>query len=284
VQIAFVCDGDETSGAGHVGRCLPLAGAFAAAGHEPVFSGAFGGLAAWLLERAGHVPRAEPPVDARAIVADTYRLDGAALCALASGRPLATIGESNRCPGAGTVIDYHFGAKPAPDRLAGPAYAPIDPSFKDARRDRTGPIAGVLVTVGGSEAGRELAAALAERVAGGFPDARVLVPGDRETLHVLVSQADVAVAGAGVTAYELACAGVPTVLVELIANQAGVIAGADATGVALTAPADPDRVAAQLARLRDPELRARLQEAGPAVVDGDGAARAVAALLAIWGG
>ena len=99
----------------------------------------------------------------------------------------------------------------------------------------------MLVSVGGSGAGRELAAALAERVAGGLPDAHVLVPGGDGTrrCHELSYRADVAVAGAGVTAYELACAGVPTVLVELIANPSDVIAGADATGVALAAPPTP---------------------------------------------
>ena len=48
LTVALRCDGDERVGAGHVGRCLPIALALRRVGHD-VFVGSYGGVAERLL-------------------------------------------------------------------------------------------------------------------------------------------------------------------------------------------------------------------------------------------
>ncbi|MDP9255704.1 MAG: hypothetical protein M3Q31_04000, partial [Actinomycetota bacterium] len=138
--LAFRCDGDAVVGAGHVARCIPLAAAFADAGWSPVFVGEYGGLAEWLLDRAGF-PRRVPEGGAcglgdgwAAAVVDTYTLSQDELCAAAARRPQLTLGEARRCEERGLVLDYHLYAPGGaiallpPERVvAGPRYAPLDP-------------------------------------------------------------------------------------------------------------------------------------------------------------
>src|SRR3954468_11287234 len=129
--VAFRCDGDDTLGAGHVGRCLPIAAAFAAQGWAPVFVGRYEGLAAWLLERAGLPvrPSAEDggapcgldPAAWDAAVVDLYGADVDEVCALATRIGVLTLGEATRCPDAGLWVDYHL------DRRAEPPTARVLP-------------------------------------------------------------------------------------------------------------------------------------------------------------
>jgi hypothetical protein len=294
-SVAFRCDGGDRIGAGHVARCLPLAAALAAAGHRPAFCGDYGGLAAWLLERSGLpvAPAAELDGGAwGAAVIDSYTMPEAEICAVAHRLPIATIGEANRCDGRGVLIDPHLdrlGEDPSDRLLPGPGFALVDPAFAAARRDRTGPVQTVLVTVGGGSTGRPVAAAAVGAVRAAFPGARVLTAGGLAldgteplpfpgTLLDAIAGVDVAVSAAGTTAYELAAAGVPAVVVAVADNQRRVVEGARRAGFALAG----DDLPAAVAQLADPAVRARLQEAGPATVDGRGAARAAAALAQRW--
>ncbi|MCW3004135.1 MAG: hypothetical protein JWQ20_3433 [Conexibacter sp.] len=294
-SVAVRCDGGDAIGAGHVARCLPLARALAAEGHRPTFCGAYDGLATWLLERSG-LP-VEPPAalqDRRwdAAVIDSYTLSEAEICAVAQRLPVATIGEANRCPEHGVLVDPHLdrrGEEPTDRLLPGPRFALVDPGFAAARRDRTGGVQTVLVTVGGGATGRPLAAAAVDAVRTVFPAACVLTAGGVAldgtealpfpgTLLDAIADVDVAVSAAGTTAYELAAAGVPSVVVAVADNQRRVVEGARTAGFALAG----DDLGAAVAQLADPAVRARLQEAGPAVVDGQGAARAAAGLAQRW--
>ena len=57
--LAIRCDGDETVGAGHVARCLPLASAFAERGWDVRFCGTYAGLPERMVAgfaRCGRVP------------------------------------------------------------------------------------------------------------------------------------------------------------------------------------------------------------------------------------
>ena len=81
-----------------------------------------------------------------------------------------------------------------------------------------------------------------------------------------ITQADVAVSAAGLTAYELVCAGVPAALVPIASNQERVAGAFGARGLAVTGR-DPAEL---VGRLADPELRASLAGAGPAAIDGYG--------------
>jgi len=103
-----------------------------------------------------------------------------------------------------------------------------------------------------------------------------------------IAWADVAISAAGTTAYELACAGVPTVAGIVANNQLPVAAGLARAGAARGFDARSagagERLAAEVAALASPEERARLSVAGPDTVDGYGAARARDALLAAFSG
>jgi UDP-2,4-diacetamido-2,4,6-trideoxy-beta-L-altropyranose hydrolase len=107
-------------------------------------------------------------------------------------------------------------------------------------------------------------------------------PGD---LAGLMAGAALALSAAGTTCWELAHLGVPAVLVVLADNQAGNAAGLAAAGFALSlgvaarlsAPALREALAALLA---DPARRARMAAAGRRLVDGGGAARVAAEVLA----
>src|ERR1700736_599185 len=87
-RVAFRCDGDAEIGAGHVGRCLPLAGAFAELDWDVGFVGEYEGLARWLIDRAG-VPTQPPDpglpcgldaADLDAAIVDSYAIGSSAIC------------------------------------------------------------------------------------------------------------------------------------------------------------------------------------------------------------
>jgi spore coat polysaccharide biosynthesis predicted glycosyltransferase SpsG len=310
-RLAVRCDGDDVVGAGHVARCLPLAAAFAERGWEPVFVGAYAGLAAWLLGRSS-LPSAEPSPgrcglgddEWAAAVVDSYTIAPDDLCAAAALRPIATIGEARRCPTAGVVVDYHVDA-PAPGLaglpsvrvIAGPEYAPLDPNLIAARRPRP-EVERVLVTVGGTEGARHVLRTVSELVARRFPDATLLVPPGAEgvpraealrgpvALVDVLADIDVAVSAAGVTAYELACAGVPAMVMALVENQRRVARACDAAGIAvgIDGLASDAEAAVQrgLERLADPDVRASLSTAGPLMFDGLGACRAAQEIERRW--
>jgi UDP-2,4-diacetamido-2,4,6-trideoxy-beta-L-altropyranose hydrolase len=303
--IAIRCDGHEQLGAGHVARCLPIAIALREVGLAPVLVGRYGGLGAWLAQRSG-LPVREPDeaspcgVDPRtcaAALVDSYALGEEELCELAGALPIATVAEARRCPGAGVWIDYHLdrlGEEPTDRVLPGPAFAPLDPAL--AGRARPGrEVREVLLTVGGSSAVRELLPLLAEEARAAFPGARLLVasgadlPGDDverlpfpASLLAAVARVDAAVSAAGLTAYELACAGVPALVIPVAGNQRRVADGCRATGVALVAEPAAADLRAGLAELADPGVRERLADAGRRVFDGGGAARSARALTTRW--
>ena len=274
-MIAFRCDGDHTVGAGHVARCLQIAAAFRTAGHEALFVGQFGGLAAALLEDAGMetappapgTPLGLPPGTDLAVL-DSYELEPAE-----AGLPVAAIEDGPLQSRPGVIpIDYHLDASgPA---IAGTAYAPVAPALAAARRERG--FQRALVTVGGGSGGDELrSAALAACRNHGLEPVET-----GAGLAGAIEQADVAVSAAGLTAYELACAGVPAALVSIASNQERVARTFDDAGLAITGD-DPGML---VGRLADPGVRESLAAAGPAAVDGYGAFRVRDALRAIVAG
>jgi spore coat polysaccharide biosynthesis predicted glycosyltransferase SpsG/RimJ/RimL family protein N-acetyltransferase len=290
--VAFRCDGDDRSGAGHVSRCLQLARVFEAAGAETVFVGCFAGTAARLLESAGVtpvVPAAGPggiPPEADAVVLDSYELPFADIDALSVRVPTAALVDGERAPRATAVLSYHPGASRrlvAPEEtrtVQGPEYAPVDPRFVAARRSRG--FARALVTFGGRPADAPFLAAVTEALerAGRFEvDAGLGNAG----FHERVARADFAVSGAGVTPYELACAGVPAVLICLAENQKAVAEDFAASGLAVSA-GDGHLLDEGLARLADEPEREIIAAKGQATVDGYGAYRARDALEAAFAG
>ena len=313
-QIAFRCDGDELTGAGHVGRCLPLAAAFARLAWEVCFVGTYGGLASWLLVRAGMPVRPTEP-DAPcgiaahvcdAAVIDSYRIAPGDICELARALPVATLGEANRCSSHGILVDYHLDrTEPSGARLlAGPSFAPLDPGFAGAGRAGSS-VRTVLVTLGGSLEARGPLAQVVPLIEFAFPDADILIAGGMppaaravlrprvvslpspSALVDVMPQVDIAVTAAGLTAYELACAGIPQVAIAIVANQSRVVQGLRDSGLALcldlTANDSLADLPATLERLKDAALRRRLAMRGKKVFDGQGARRAATALAKLFG-
>jgi spore coat polysaccharide biosynthesis predicted glycosyltransferase SpsG len=306
-RIAIRCDGGATIGAGHVARCRPLALAFREHACDPHFVGRFDGLAAALatstglsLEPPGQGPLGVDPSRFDAAIVDLYDVD---VCALARELPVATPGEASHCADAGVRIDYHLdrdASEDGPRLLAGPTYAPIDPAFAQARRDRAG-VELALMTLGGSEAVRALAPSLTRGLAEAFPGAALLMTAglpaadgvsveqwpDGAMLPAAAARADLAVTAAGLTAYELACAGVPFLALVVVDNQERVGRALQQTGAGLVldvrAGLDSSLLEQRLRQLADPAVRARLATTGERLLDGGGARRATAALIRSWG-
>jgi spore coat polysaccharide biosynthesis protein SpsF len=98
-----------------------------------------------------------------------------------------------------------------------------------------------------------------------------------------VAGADLAVASMGVTAYELAALGLPAVLLSLTGGHAASASALDAAGAAISLGVH-DRVRAETiaaavsALAGDPARRSAMAAAGPALIDGRGAARVAAEL------
>jgi UDP-2,4-diacetamido-2,4,6-trideoxy-beta-L-altropyranose hydrolase len=313
-RIAFRCDGSEQIGAGHVARCLPLAKALGQVGWKVSFVGSYGGLAGWLLARSRFEVRApdlESPCgvgteEYDAAIVDSYSITPAAICELVRTLPVVTLGEANRCPTRGVLLDYHLDrTEPSNAQLlAGPSFAPLDPAF--ARAGRAGSeIRSVLVTVGGSLSGRRLLAEIVPMVGASFPEADVVLAGGTKSetkrsdaprvaelpspsaLVDAVCDVDLAVTAAGLTAYELACAGVPQVAIAIATNQRRVVNGLHNRGLAPCLDLTSGDLLADLPnaleQLRDADLRQRYARDGMMVFDGNGARRAAIALSNLFG-
>ena len=303
-RIVVRCDGGAEAGAGHVGRCLPIADALRSRGAQAVFVGRYDGVAAWLLSQHDAVTEPTVPgpcgVDPQSwvgAIVDLYT-PAASVCELAAAMPIATIGESSRCATAGLWIDYHAGSSPGVDerRLGGPAFAPVDARFAASRAPRAA-VSRILVSTGASAELSGVAQQLAQTAADVFPEAEVLTSADLGGGHehivrlaapvdlvTLAPSIDLAVVAAGMTVYELASAGVPMVAVALVANQQVVVDGCRASGIAIPVDAigrDPrPDVRNALQQLRDPGVRDALAAAATGLVDGRGAERVADALLA----
>ena len=189
------------------------------------------------------------------------------------------------------------------DFLLGPAYALLRPELASTPlRSHPPRVRRVLVTLGGGEFGSlldEVLVALRDedpsldlriivgplagvRPSRHTPSAEVLI--DPPHLLEVMRAADLAVASAGQTMYELAAAGTPTVAVITASNQRqGAEAMAREGIVLLAGAADEVGVAGRIRQairlLRDdPARRAQMARAGQTLLDGRGAIRVAARL------
>lgn len=100
---------------------------------------------------------------------------------------------------------------------------------------------------------------------------------DVRDMGVLMTDADLAIGAGGSTTWERCCLGLPAIMVETAANQAGAVAAMEAAGAALgTGPLDDpafgERLVAAVRQLMDPEVNARLSRASADLCAGNGAA------------
>ena len=190
-------------------------------------------------------------------------------------------------------------ARAARIALTGARYAILDPMLPRLPRRRPADSARrVLVALGGGPR-REIARAIAEAIAHADPDAEIRVAGGFSVppsaaarnitwlapvrgLGDELSRATVAVVGGGVSLYEACAVGVPTIGLPVVAAQTPTVRAFAQQGAALGLPlrAGGEQTAAKvIALLDDPRRRALLRRRSMKLVDGQGAARAAAAVL-----
>ena len=274
--MVFRCDGDDSTGAGRVVRCLQIASAFRAVGEPVVFVGRYSGTAGRLLAESGF-PTSPPTQDAAgvpasasgAVIASSARSDGE-LVELGRTMPVAILGRRDRPPPVTAAVDYRLDAhrvQPSPTTtpILGADYAPVDPALTWARRRRG--FERVLVILGpGGDVDESSAATLAalKRLA----EVEALIVGAGEQLPDItrLRDTDAVVACAGELAYDLACAGIPAVLEARDPGEQDLARAFHSAGTALVAAPDaPDGTASAILQLADASGRARMTAAGPAL-------------------
>jgi UDP-2,4-diacetamido-2,4,6-trideoxy-beta-L-altropyranose hydrolase len=211
--------------------------------------------------------------------------------------------------GADLVLNQNVCSEPMPTmprRLLGPGYALVDRGYAACReRPISGAIQRVLVTFGGADQHgltRRVVAAFAD-VPGSLlldvvvgPNHRVrafTAPGSHRLiaheqphgLAHLFANADLVISAAGSTCWQVCCAGVPLIAVQTVDNQREVVRCLEANGCALTLARRPFEALLEsgglpglIDRLRDGSVRTRMSQAQRSLVDGEGAARVVAAM------
>jgi UDP-2,4-diacetamido-2,4,6-trideoxy-beta-L-altropyranose hydrolase len=258
---------------------------------------------------------------AAALVLDGYFLDpGYQRGAGAAGCPVVVLDDHSHQPSyeADILLNQNLGAELISYRcndgcrlLLGSRYTMLRPEFL-AERPRPRGAAGdgvfrLLVTLGGSTAasmiprlldgllddGIEITIATGQSDANGETlrewaasaphPPRVVAAA--EDMPRLMNRADLAVSGAGTTAWELAYLGVPAVLLELADNQEPIGDALDRCGAAINlGPAigcDYWQLSALVGALRHaPERLAEMSAAGRGLVDGRGALRVADAIIA----
>ena len=192
--------------------------------------------------------------------------------------------------------------------LSGPRYALVDPRCAAASRPAVND-SRVLIALGGgprrraagriAKAIRQIAPASRVDIAAGFSpdrpttgDRSVRWLGPQRSLVPHLCRAAVAVVAGGVTSYESAAVGVPTVALAVVAAQRPTIRGLAAAGALVdsritlgtsgSVRADEARaIAVRVGRLMASERKAAGGRAGRALVDGRGIARVARALMAL---
>jgi spore coat polysaccharide biosynthesis predicted glycosyltransferase SpsG len=312
-------------GFGHVGRCLALAAALAPAADCRLLLDAEGPAMTVVRGRRlpcekigndlGALLAAVEAMRADALVVDSYTLNVTALRPLRDRlRLLVLVDDTGEFP-----LPAHLVVNPTPSvrppatgrdgYLLGTEFALLAREFAQApARDWFMEPARVLLTLGATTPAG-LMGALAGAARWALPEVaidvvigpaadqllvnRALRAVGGTTLHVspddmrgLMLGADLAVSAGGVTLFELAATGMPTVGVALAANQRPNLIGlADAKGLLFAGGAEDPRLPAAVGQAlhnlaRDAHRRRTLGERARMLVDGQGAARVATALRA----
>ena len=192
--------------------------------------------------------------------------------------------------------------------LNGSRFALLDPLVAEAarqrreaeRQQREAQHRRVLIALGGGPRVR-LAGAIADaivaadptievRVAGGFvvapraSSSKVVWIGASRGLSAELSEASAAVVAGGVSLYEACALGVPAVGLPVVSGQVPTVRAFGRHGAVVPAPlgASPDQIASRaVSLLNDRPLQQSLARRARALVDGQGAARAAATVVAL---
>jgi UDP-2,4-diacetamido-2,4,6-trideoxy-beta-L-altropyranose hydrolase len=323
-RVLFLPAFSTAIGGGHALRCFTLAQALSArecACAIALTDEARAALAAFVPVGVEVVPRPESLAAARAFAADAVVIDDYASDA-STEAPLAETGlriaviddladRPHRCD---LLVDPSFGRKTgdydglvpaAAAVLTGPDYALLRPDFAAARAAALTRRKGAfghraLVSLGLTDVGG-VTAKVARHLAGLVPMQVVLGAGapsldavralpdvtvhvDAKDMPALIAQADIGIGGGGVSVWERACLGLPSILLILADNQAPMARALDEAGVVIAIDAREDgfepRLTAAVERLfSDEELRCSLSQKAARLCDGLGAERVADALL-----
>ena len=302
-RLVLRADGGPGIGWGHVARCFALAQAWIDTGAAATFaSRRMPPEWAEQCDREGIEVRQPDAVDfsdADCVVLDGYHLtDVDRRPVEAGGSPILVIDDHGRSrPGrADLVLDQNLGARPSDyparnhgtDLLLGTRYALLRREFRLVRAaPPTRPPGGprLVVSRGGSASAATestFEAVLAHEALAGLQTVRLTGIDGTATI---MGGADLALAAAGATCWELCCLGVPAVLVAVADNQVPLARAMAARGVAVeggrAGAADPSEIARALAGLAaDPQALEAMGRRGRELVDGRGAKRVVACLRA----
>jgi spore coat polysaccharide biosynthesis predicted glycosyltransferase SpsG len=252
---------------------------------------------------------------AAAVVVDDYAPDEKFFAALAD-EPFAVLAlddEAVRALPVDVLVNQNFGAealayraRPDTVRLLGAPFALLRRSLiavreRGANREHPPTATRVLIAMGGADPLGLAAVAVAALARTGLPltvellglpapaldlpeRIKLVAQPPQDDVAAALLRANFAVAAAGSVAWELACLGVPTALVQTFANQGivyeNLIAARATLGLGQADGAESvawaDALAAPLAST---EIRRRLGRAAAALIDGRGAARVADALL-----
>lgn len=256
---------------------------------------------------------------ARVVCVDTYEADAVYLRTLKDfGLKVIFIDDFARFPiPANIVVNYNayasdlaYRVDPATRLLLGPRYALLQQRFKKTRDNHAIKLnhANVLVLFGGSDL-HNWSTKIANALLQSLPDTtcvtvitgpastthhelealakttyRLEVKQQPEDLPAIMAKASLAISGAGVTAYELACLGVPSLLLVLADNQFRNAEAFDRLGIATSLGwhenLRPEEISmAVTTHLTDAEKLTRMSEHGRQLVDGMGAERVAKEIL-----
>lgn len=277
-------------GTGHVRRQLALAEEWRRAGGDVELC-PLGPLEPHLIRavRDAAVPESsgQVPSDVAWIVLDSYRASLVERERLMACAPLLVVDDLAQVADqiGSMVLDQNLGASRADypaiaDHLLGPQYALLRREFRharDRRRATTSPGQRVLITLGG-DPDPDALSRVVDAVASVVPrEAIEIASGERSDMAEVMGWVDVAVSAAGSTTWELCALGVPSLLIVMSPNQAGVADALDRAGAAVRTTLEEVRrdIASLLA---DEPRRAAISARATTVADGWGARRVVAAL------
>lgn len=318
--LVIFTEGDLVRGLGHVGRCSAYAQGWMERGGQVCWVLDGDEAAVRMTGSASAVRRlrwqenpAQAPSDLRPDVAlvDSYCATPEVLEAIAAGAGgVIFIDDLRRTYPAGLVVhaapdaDEHSKASSDAIWLEGPGWQPLRAPFWDL--EPRGPVRPdverMLVVIGGGDV-RGIGAAMAGLACEAYRQARidlVMAPGlaapepssrlavhhslDASAMVRLMSEADVAISGAGQTVFELARCGTPTVMIGIADNQqpnldhwpglCGFIDAGRWDDARLA-----ERVGDGLADLRPAPLRQAISERATVLVDGQGVRRLFDRLL-----
>lgn len=305
-------DASAEIGLGHVMRCLALAEVAVEHGIATCFVGTIEGSLSERLHAGGH--RVTSPDgrswldqvgDSDAVMYDGYGFGPADHSAAKEvGARVGVIDDRGQGNYLVDVLVHpnlapnpSFDVSPSTRVLVGPRFALVRREFWTRRRLRDDGER-LLVTFGGSDVagiGQQITT-WAHNHAGRWnvrlllgtsapdvdvPDSVDVVRAPRD-VGAIFDEADVAIAAAGSTTWELCCMGVPTLLVQVAKNQEHVGAPVAELGAAIflgALPIGEDDVHRGLDQLSDRTVRSSVSRAALALVDGRGCQRVLEALI-----